>query len=215
LADCQESPTTKDLPGPNSTPDDRRQAGALAVSLSSYVSTASLAVLAGAFAIFTYVSQNFQLDLSFYIPITLTALLLVASIFAGGKGSAWVIDRIANGEWTPKPRNRCYNNQALLTLFGLVFLMVATVFGVSSSPQESPDTARLDRRTWLEHLVASSDYRMAALEAKGEGASAEATKTTLDRHLSVQEGVHRRQCLKLAILFPATIGKAPCEPLGK
>ena len=46
------------------TNDDQRQAAVLKAGTSNYVGTATLAVLAGGVALFTYIQQNFKVSVS-------------------------------------------------------------------------------------------------------------------------------------------------------
>ena len=121
------------------TDENERQAAALKASLSTYVNSATLAVLAGGVALFTYVQQNFQ-GLAFFYALTVIAfILLIASFIAGGRGANTVAEQLAAGTWTKDKKARAFNWQANLTLLGTLVLIVATAVGTSSHrPTKDP-----------------------------------------------------------------------------
>jgi uncharacterized membrane protein len=123
------------------TDENERQAAALKASISSYVGTATLAVLAGGVALFTYVQQNFNVSDLFYTFTIVAAIALVASFIAGGKGANSTAEQLAAGTWTKNTKTRAFNWQALLTLAGTVALVVATAVGTSS---HRPTAAKKD-----------------------------------------------------------------------
>lgn len=114
------------------TTENQRQAAVLKASISSYVGTATLAVLAGGVALFTYVQQNFNGSVAFYVFIIAAAVFLVASFIAGGKGANTTAEQLAAGTWTQHTKTKSFNWQAGLTLVGTVCLIVATAVGTSS-----------------------------------------------------------------------------------
>ena len=201
--------------------EDRREAAILQASLSNYVATAALAVLVGVAGIFTYVSQTFDPSFIFYILIASTALSLVVSIFIGGKGTDVVVEQIATRSWTPNERNGRYAAQATLTLLGLVLLLISTAVGVTAPRQQSTLEGRVDRlarevasltvatdkqqpgseRLWLEHLIATSDYRIDKLEVQFQHTPSQDSRAAVADHLVRQRGVQRRQCHALAALI--------------
>ena len=114
------------------TSDNERQGALIKASISSYVGTATLAVLAGGVALFTYIQQNFQVSASFYSLMALAAIVLVGSFIAGGKGANTTAGQVAAGTWTKDTKTRAFNWQALLTLAGMIILIIATAVGTSS-----------------------------------------------------------------------------------
>ena len=125
--------------------EDERQAASIQVAISNYVATASLAVLAGSVVLFTYVSQTFAPPWTFFAAITAGAVLLVASVFLGGRGSAEVAKEVGRGEWDSQRRIGEYNLQAALTLLGLVCVLVAAVVGTTAARRSSDLEQRVDR----------------------------------------------------------------------
>ena len=124
------------------TDENERQAAVLKVGISNYVGTATLAVLAGGVALFTYIQHNFNPSVVFYGFTAAAAVLLIASFFVGGRGAAKTANELATGTWKKNTRNRAVNWQALLTLVGTVVLMAATAVGTSS--QHRPTTTAKD-----------------------------------------------------------------------
>ena len=112
--------------------DDQRQAASLKVGITTYVGSATLALIGGAAALFTYVQQNFVASIGFYFLMSLSVLVLVASFVLGGKGANATVAKLAEGSWTAATKISEFNSQAILTLIGLVLILVAIVFGTLS-----------------------------------------------------------------------------------
>jgi hypothetical protein len=129
--------------------EDRRAAAAIVTGISNYVATAALAVLAGAVALFTFVTQFHKPGTAFYITIAAGAILLVAAIFVGGKGSQAVAESVGDETWDSSADVCEYDWQAILTLLGLVAVIAAVVIGVTA-PERSDALAqrvlRLERQ---------------------------------------------------------------------
>lgn len=148
------------------TDTNERQAATIWVGISNYVGTAALAVLAAALALFTYLSQNFDVGVAFYIFISASAVLLVLSLAVGG----WVSDEVAStvskgtfpkSEWNGQAPGG-FSVQTVLTLLGLIALLVAVAIGATSRKQAS-DTQR--QLTELTRSVAKLDDAFKASEA--------------------------------------------------
>ena len=91
------------------------------------------------------------------IPYGLTvaaAVLLVASLFLGGKGASSMADKLAKGTWKGE-RTGAFNWQAILALAGTVALLVATAVGTSShrttTTTKDPCVALLSRELAMPH----------------------------------------------------------------
>jgi hypothetical protein len=122
------------------TDDNQRQAAAIKVSISNYVGTAALAMLAGGVALFTYIQQNFNPSGLFYLLILLSLIALVASLFAGGKGADSTATKLGSGAWTHETRTVAYQVQTFLTLAGLILVLAAAGVGTTlSSPPAKKD----------------------------------------------------------------------------
>jgi hypothetical protein len=122
--------------------DSERQAAAIKASISTYVATAALAVLAGALALFTWISQTFVPPWTFYGCMAVAVVFLVIAIFVGGLGQDWLVNEVAHDRWNNPPTWQ-FNWQSGLTLVALCFVTAATAIGatsVRSSPDSSPTT---------------------------------------------------------------------------
>src|SRR6266699_509715 len=87
------------------TTEDERQAALMKTSISSYVGTATLAVLAGGVALFTYIQQNFKASAIFYVLVAVTLATLVLSFILGGRGTNTTAETLA-GTGRRIPRSR-------------------------------------------------------------------------------------------------------------
>jgi hypothetical protein len=124
--------------------ESKRQAASMKVGVSNYVGSAALAVIGGAAALYTYISQTFNPS-SLFDGLMLVALVcLVLSIFLGGMGADDATAAIANDTWTTGSSGNKFDLQATFTLLGLILVIVATVIGASSDRRESSVEARLE-----------------------------------------------------------------------
>jgi len=117
--------------------EQERQAASIHVSISSYVATATLGALAGAIALFTYLSQAYDLPSEFYWALGAAGVAFVVSLVIGAKGSAEVAKLLASGTWTSKSKVPKFTGQALLALTGLILLLAATAVALGSPRHES------------------------------------------------------------------------------
>jgi hypothetical protein len=115
------------------TDDNSRQAAALKVSISSYVGTATLALIAGGVALYTYVQQNFSPSIGFYLPMLLAVVALVISFVLGGKGANSTATELAKGTWTKDTKTKSFNWQAILVLIGLCLMLIAAALTIFNS----------------------------------------------------------------------------------
>lgn len=126
-------------PDPSGTNENERQAAILKVGISNYVGTATLAVLAGGVALFTYIQQNFKVSGVFYGFTAAAAVLLIASFFVGGRGAAKTANELAKGTWRASTKITAFNWQAILTLAGTLALIIATAVGTGSHQTTTQD----------------------------------------------------------------------------
>jgi hypothetical protein len=124
--------------------ENERQAAPIKVTISNYVATAALGVIAGGAVLYTYVSQTFVVPTGFHVLMLTAVAVLVSSIVLGGIGSDTIADQIAHGDWTKDTHLRSFNCQAILTLCGLLLVLAATVVGVGSDRRETSVDNRLD-----------------------------------------------------------------------
>ena len=120
------------------TPDDERAAASIYTSLSSYVITASLGVIAAQAALATFVLDKRDHLLWFYICMVSGLIASVVSIVLGGRGIADIASEGFDGEWTLKPKGGdLFNYQAIFCLLGMALLLCSLFSGtpkVKSSP---------------------------------------------------------------------------------
>jgi len=135
------------------TTEDERHAALMKTSISSYVGTATLAVLAGGVALFTYIQQNFKASAIFYVLVAVTLATLVLSFILGGRGTNTTAETLARGNWTKDTKIPDFNLQALLTLLGMVLLIAATVVGTATHrpPDKDPCVALLSHQLAMSH----------------------------------------------------------------
>lgn len=112
--------------------ENGRQAAALRTSISSYVGTATLAVIGGGVALFTYIQQSFAPPGLFYVCMALGAGLLVISFILGGRGASSTAAALADGTWSIATSKPAFNWQAILTLLGLLAVMAAAGLGTTA-----------------------------------------------------------------------------------
>jgi len=121
------------------------QAASMKIGTSNYVASAALAVIGGAAALYTYISQTFDPSGVFEALMLIGLALLVISIVAGGLGADDATQAVATESWTTSTSGGKFNTQALLTLLGLVLVIIATLVGASSDRRESSVEERLDK----------------------------------------------------------------------
>lgn len=125
--------------------DDRRAASNITASLSSYLITVALGVIAAEVVIVTFVFDKrenlFWFDLFSGAGLVASTL----SIYFGGRGIGELIRRGFDGDWILKTQGGHFNTQACLALAGLV-LVAVSVFCGSPKPEKpisAPDTQML------------------------------------------------------------------------
>jgi hypothetical protein len=88
--------------------------------------------------------------------------------------------------------------RALMTALALCVVAGAGVFAwASTSPSPDPEPQQAQEpsteRIWLEHLLATSGFRIERLEREAENASKPSAQRRVGRALALQRGVNRRQ----------------------
>jgi hypothetical protein len=125
--------------------DGKLQAASMKVGISNYVASAALAVIGGAAALYTYISQTFDPPDAFWILMLAGLVSLVVSIFVGGLGADDATHAVATGNWTTNTSGNRFNYQSMLTLLGLILVLLATWIGASSDRRGSSVEDRLDK----------------------------------------------------------------------
>jgi uncharacterized membrane protein len=123
--------------------ESRNQAASMKVGTSNYVASAALAVIGGAAALYTYISQTFDPSTLFDVLMLLALACLVVSIVSGGLGADDATAAVAADTWTTDTSGAKFEIQAILTLVGLVLVLAATYVGATSERRESSVEARL------------------------------------------------------------------------
>lgn len=109
------------------SPEDLRAAAQLKVSLSSFVITAALAVLAAQGVIVNSVLEKASNSAAFFVISIFAAVCLVFSVICGGKGVQCIITNGENGEWSKRIGSH-FNTQAISVLFGTILVIVSVFF---------------------------------------------------------------------------------------
>lgn len=109
--------------------EDQRAAANIYASLSSYVITASLGVIAAQAALATFVIDKREHLTWFYVWMISGIAASVVSIVLGGKGVAKIASAGFSGSWTLKPKGDVFNFQALLCLIGMTLLLFSLFSG--------------------------------------------------------------------------------------
>jgi hypothetical protein len=133
---------------PAGSPDDWRVAASTAVSLSEYLMTVALGVIAGQAALGSVlVERRTRLAAYYYVSVA-ALLLLVASTVFGGRGIAVLYHGGFYGQWMQyywSYAEHDFNRQAVLLLSGffvaLASVVVALGRGVPKEPR-GPDGAQ-------------------------------------------------------------------------
>jgi hypothetical protein len=120
-------------------PDPLAAANLLA-GIGSTLITLALGVLAGEIALFTYLSQNYQVGTWFYIVSGVAAFCLIMSMISGGAGIAKTANHVANSDWSTSTPNNKFNYQAYWGVGGLGLIVVAFVIAVNARPTPTPGT---------------------------------------------------------------------------
>ena len=129
----------------SATPEDQRNAANMFASLSSYVITASLAIIAAEVALAAFVLDKREHLIWFGTLLVVGLLLNVLSVAYGGRGVSAIAESGFKGIWTLKPTGDYFNVQAILCLAGM-FCFLGSVFcgdNKSDVPKENPEVQRL------------------------------------------------------------------------
>jgi len=143
------------MPG---TPEDQRSAANIYTSLSSYVITASLGVIAAQAALATFVLDKRDHLTWFYLWMVLGLIFSVVSIVLGGKGIAGIASAGFAGTWTLKPKRDYFNYQALFCLLGMTLLLFSLFSGTTK-----PDSRNTQEE--IHRLNGSVDRLQAELDS--------------------------------------------------
>jgi hypothetical protein len=110
------------------------EAASIKVGISNYVGSATLAVIGGAIAVFTYVQANFSVTPQFYWLFGAAVASSVLSLIVGGRAANTTAEAVATKSWKNATSKSMYNFQAISSLLGLGLLVVATLIGTTAPP---------------------------------------------------------------------------------
>jgi len=122
------------------TPEDQRNAATIYTSLSSYVITASLGVIAAQAALATFVLDKREHLGWFYSWMVLGLLASVVSIVLGGKGIAAVASEGFKGTWKLKLDVDYFNLQSIFCLVGMALLLCSLFSGTPKAENQKTAT---------------------------------------------------------------------------
>jgi len=128
------------MPG---TAEDERNAANIYASLSSYVITAALGVIAAQATLAVFVLDKRDHLFWFYLWMICGVGATVLSIIFGGRGVASIASSGFGGTWTLKPKGDLFNLQALLCLLGIVCLLFS-LFSGSTKPENPSSKNEID-----------------------------------------------------------------------
>jgi hypothetical protein len=123
---------------------EKRTASGIAVNLSSYLITGSLAMVGAQAVVVTFVLDKRDHLGLFYTVAFLAFVSLIASIYCGGKGIFELLQDGYKGDWKAETRSEVFNKQALLTLVGAVLLAGSTVLGAPKEIEVDKRIAKLN-----------------------------------------------------------------------
>lgn len=146
------------MPG---TVDDQRNAATIYASLSSYVMTASLGVIAAQAALATFVLDKRDHLGLFYVCMLAGIVASVVSIIFGGQGIAAIASGGFDGTWSLKPNGDSFNKQAISCLLGMVLLLASVFCG-----QTKPDNPSAEQIRQLTATVTQQQAQIDALKAQ-------------------------------------------------
>jgi hypothetical protein len=124
------------------TIDDKRAASNITATLSSYLMTAALGVIAAQAVIVTFVFDKREHLAWFYLFSAIGVASSVASIYFGGRGIFSLTKRGIDGDWVIKTGGGQFNKQAWLALIGVVLVAISAFCG-SSKPEVRPQETDL------------------------------------------------------------------------
>ncbi|AEP29709.1 hypothetical protein [Brumicola nitratireducens] len=109
--------------------EDNRAASGLMTNLSGFIITANLSMLAVQGASYAFVAnESEQTSLGYNVLSVLAFCCFVVSIIVGGKGITETAVALAKSSWTIKTATKKFNFQAIVSFFGVVLFLVASIF---------------------------------------------------------------------------------------
>jgi hypothetical protein len=167
------------MPG---TIDDRRAASNITASLSSYLITVALGVIAAEVVIVTFVFDKRENLFWFVFFSGLGLASSTLSIYFGGRGIGQLIKRGFDGDWIFKTQGGQFNAQAILALGSLLLVAVSVFCGSpkAEKPTPTPNTQALnDGMRDLQKRVNDLESNDRAISAKVDALSTKLSERTI------------------------------------
>jgi hypothetical protein len=148
--------------------EDQRAAAAIQVSISSFVLTAALAVIAAEGALVTFYLDKRVIDWPGIVALALTPALVVASFIAGGLGLNQLSKNGYSGTWNITAASAQFNWQAIFTLLAACGI-IASVLGTHAKPDAKDQGERIMRLNNELYRVKQRLVHIETLRACGTG----------------------------------------------
>ena len=168
-------------------PEDQRNAATIYASLSSYVMTASLGVIAAQAALATFVLDKRDHLTWFYVWMIAGIVSSVVSVVFGGRGIAAIASGGFDGKWSLKPDGDSFNKQAMACLLGMA-LLLASLFAGRTKP-ENPSAEQIQRLTTT---ITQQQVQIEELKAKS-AALADQVKALATKPSQTQKLARKRR----------------------
>ncbi len=140
--------------------EDARTAAGMQASISSFVLTAALAIIAAEAAIVVFFFDKRNISIFGVFMLILCPVLVIASFIAGGQGLNQLSKNGYAGDWQITRVGGLFNWQAILTLAAALCLL-CSVMGVSPKPPEGSNETKS-----LSDEVSALRTEVRALESK-------------------------------------------------
>ena len=141
------------------TAEDKRAAASLQASISSFVFTAALAIIAAEGALITFYFEHRIILWFGTFALFATPILVVLSFIAGGKGISKLSVRGYAGDWDPKSVSGTFNAQAWFTLLAAIGIVVS-VWGTAAKSEPKDIEQRLTRMNDRLYVVDQALHRL-------------------------------------------------------
>lgn len=168
--------------------DDRRAASNITASLSSYLITAALGVIAAEVVIVTFVIDKREHLFWFYVFAGAGLAASTLSIIYGGKGIGELVRRGFDGDWIFKTQGGHFNRQSYLALAGLLLVAVSVLCG---SPKPEKPTPTQDNQSLL-NSVQDLQKRINDLESKENITSTKVNALTSQLRDRSKSSLHKK-----------------------
>jgi hypothetical protein len=172
------------MPG---TLEDRRAASNITATLSSYLMTAALGVIAAEAVIVTFIFDKREHLTWFYLLSVVGLASSVASVCFGGKGIFKLTKRGFDGDWVIRTTGGHFNRQSWLALSGVV-LVAASVFCGRAKPETRPQEVDV-----LKTNISQLQESLKDLEAKYQSLTANLNKLSASNRPTATQNRTKKQ----------------------